>query len=452
MRLSEEVLENFRSVSGISDIESPGKGKDISLAASVPARYVPTPSLADGTEFSQHTPEEQYLLGYNYEFGSGVMKDLEMAFYWYSQASASGHTSASVAVARFLLDGIGQTREEEEALERLQRGSDEGHMGASLRLAHCYFHGLGVKRNLDKAQMLAQSGLSGRELKRDNDPSYLYAAGLCLEGGIGTSQDKREAQKLFWEAAGWSYAPACLKIGMSLLAKDNASVDSQKEAVKFFLFAAADGLREAEFHLAQCYRDGYGTKKDFAEAVKLFRRAAKKGHAGAQAIMASCLAKGEGVEKSETKALYYYERAAVQGNCTAQYALGMCYKEGRGTSRDLKLALDWLGRACQQVNSVPSEQVKNAKEAETAFRQILDDLQYRAKCFSSTDYGIQAAGLLKSVAEKGFPSAQFSYGVCLSNGWGVCKDRLRALEFLRKAQNAGHKGASDKIKKLLGLF
>ena len=52
-----------------------------------------------------------------------------------------------------------------------------------------------------------------------------------------------------------------------------------KEAVKWYRFAAEQGLTKAQYNLGLMYADGRGVSQDNQEAVKWYRLAADQGHA-----------------------------------------------------------------------------------------------------------------------------------------------------------------------------
>jgi TPR repeat protein len=59
--------------------------------------------------------------------------------------------------------------------------------------------------------------------------------------------------------------------------------EDDKEAVKWYRLAAAEGHARAQFLLGSMYDDGEGLPEDPKEAVKFYRLAAEQGHAKAQA-------------------------------------------------------------------------------------------------------------------------------------------------------------------------
>ena len=55
-----------------------------------------------------------------------------------------------------------------------------------------------------------------------------------------------------------------------------------REAVKWYLKAAAQGESSAMLNLGNCYSLGKGVSEDQSEAIKWYRKAAQKDAAGAQ--------------------------------------------------------------------------------------------------------------------------------------------------------------------------
>ncbi len=54
----------------------------------------------------------------------------------------------------------------------------------------------------------------------------------------------------------------------------------------------------------------------------------------------------------------------------------------------------------------------------------------------------------RKAAEKGFPEAQFQYGICLRDGKGVPQNQQEATEWFRKAANSGHPEAVQALSAL----
>ena len=54
------------------------------------------------------------------------------------------------------------------------------------------------------------------------------------------------------------------------------------KAFNHFIKAAKQGHRDAQYELAVCYKNGYGTDKNYDEAFKWFEKAAKQGQKESQ--------------------------------------------------------------------------------------------------------------------------------------------------------------------------
>ncbi len=58
-----------------------------------------------------------------------------------------------------------------------------------------------------------------------------------------------------------------------------------EDAAKWYLLAAQQSNKDAQFLLASIYMQGQGVLQDDKEAMKWLRRAAKQGHAEAQKML-----------------------------------------------------------------------------------------------------------------------------------------------------------------------
>ncbi|KAI9201973.1 Sel1 repeat family protein, partial [Polychytrium aggregatum] len=70
----------------------------------------------------------------------------------------------------------------------------------------------------------------------------------------------------------------------------------------------------AQFHLAECYRNGLGVDQDHAKAVELYRSLADRGIPQAQVALGRCYESGEGVEQDYNTTIEWYSKAADQGS------------------------------------------------------------------------------------------------------------------------------------------
>ena len=121
-------------------------------------------------------------------------------------------------------------------------------------------------------------------------------------------------------------------------------------AVPVELSATKD--REAQFRLAQCFRDGHAS--DEAQAMQWYRKAAEQGHCEAQFQLAQMHAQGKGGVRDEPAALLWLRRAAEGGHAGAQYHLGVrLHRASKGKigseASELRIeSLRWLDQAVAQ--------------------------------------------------------------------------------------------------------
>ncbi len=108
---------------------------------------------------------------------------------------------------------------------------------------------------------------------------------------------------------------------------------------------AEQGVRGAQFDLAQMYFGGDGVPQDQAEAFRWLRLAAQQGHADGQAMVGTMYVNGTGVRQDDSGAFRWYRLAAAQGRADSQYQVGRMYFMGQGVRQDLVLAHMWFNIA-----------------------------------------------------------------------------------------------------------
>jgi uncharacterized protein len=98
------------------------------------------------------------------------------------------------------------------------------------------------------------------------------------------------------------------------------SVNANNEFKKIFQSAQQRNI-EAQFNIANMYREGNGVAKNYAEAFKWYKKAAEQGFMFAQYELGNLYEHGQGVTKSYTKALKLYQQSANQGCILAKKKL-----------------------------------------------------------------------------------------------------------------------------------
>ncbi|KAM4732634.1 death ligand signal enhancer [Anableps anableps] len=167
--------------------------------------------------------------------------------------------------------------------------------------------------------------------------------------------------------------------------------------------------------------------ENYEEAFCCFLASAQHGYNKAQFNTGVCYEKGRGVSKDKEKALHYYKLAAISGHKQAQYRYAKLLLTSRGhqSTEDLNTAIRLL------------------EEAATAG---LSKAQICLASFYSQDpvkNGCKSVQYLKMAAESGDNCALFLLGQCYESGIGVQQNLKTAVEFYKRAAQAGNKQAKS---------
>jgi uncharacterized protein len=116
------------------------------------------------------------------------------------------------------------------------------------------------------------------------------------------------------------------------------------------LARAGDAL--AQLRLGILYYHGHGVRESDAQAAAWFQRAAAQGLAEGQFHLANMYAYGlapapEAEDPQRAAARWYFE-AARQGHAEAQYSLAVLFLTGSGVTLSAEEARKWMGRAAAQ--------------------------------------------------------------------------------------------------------
>ena len=195
--------------------------------------------------------------------------------------------------------------------------------------------------------------------------------GWCMEAGIGTEADPKQAVWLYEQAAETGYVPALCNLGVCYQEGIGVPRDEGR-AIELLTDAAEYGYPRAQMILASCYEEGDGVEKDEAAAFQLMEAAAWLGHPDAERELGRYYEYGVGVEKDEKTAALWYQKAARQGNGEAMCNLAFCYESGIGVEKDETKAAQLYSeaagkgscRAMTNLYALSRESVDPGKRAE----------------------------------------------------------------------------------------
>lgn len=178
-------------------------------------------------ELNRTDKDSQYDIAQRYLTGNGVRKSLKDAFSYFLSAAKQGHTLAQLATGLSLKNGRGVEKNYDEAILFLQEAAEKGNAEAQFYFAELVY------------LLLPDAPLCKIKNK---SPEDIYLEFMTL-------------------SANQEYAPAILALGMNCSIKNN-----NEAAFSFYKRSAEKNHPLAQRHLADCYLNGNGCKRDLSRA------------------------------------------------------------------------------------------------------------------------------------------------------------------------------------------
>lgn len=130
------------------------------------------PLLVDASELGY--ADASLYLGWCYENGKGVAKNVTEAFDWYLKAVKQGSIAAEYYVGFCYYEGIGVNKNLDEAIKHWRIGAEKNNEHAQYCLGICYYNGEGVTKDVVKAkewfEKAASQGNEGaKKFLKEND-------------------------------------------------------------------------------------------------------------------------------------------------------------------------------------------------------------------------------------------------------------------------------------------
>ncbi|MBI5107793.1 MAG: SEL1-like repeat protein [Rhodocyclales bacterium] len=238
-----------------------------------------------------------------------------------------------------------------------------------------------------------------------------------------------------------------------------ARLGEDAKALPMITAAAALGHVAAASLAGTFHEEGRGTAKSRDEAFRWYRQAAEQGDAAALAALARLLPPGN------TEVMSYLHRSANAGNPDGQYQLGH-YLAAAGVSQNLAEAGEWFKKAAAQGHvgaqvaaallmlegqgGKPDRQAGMAvlEKAAAMNDPVANFLLGREHLQAEKSNPDAARRPLRLAATAGHREAQYLYGALLADSKAEA-DKRAALEWLDKAQRAGHVAAMNRLGELL---
>ncbi|WP_302566961.1 tetratricopeptide repeat protein [Culturomica massiliensis] len=209
------------------------------------------------------------------------------------------------------------------------------------------------------------------------------------------------------------------------------------EALDLFRQAAEQGLSGAQNVIGVMYANGEGVTQSYAEAARWYLKAAGQGNYKAEYNLGALYLDGEGVPQDVTEAAKWYLKAAEQGMPEAQNDIAAMYELGVGVEQSFVKAAEWYRKAAEQGNDQARENLERIQDKIPSGAATVEDIWEEARRYESGGNYVKAAELYLTLAEQGYPGAQYNLGVMYEHGRGVTQSYGEAVRWYLKAAGQG---------------
>lgn len=284
--------------------------------------------------------DAQYVLGFDLLYGNFSTENETKAYYWLEKARKSGHVGAGVQVAKILLNGWGQEKNEKSGIAILDSYSNTTNNNAHFELGKIYYFGKLKEQDYKKALYHFK-----KAAERGHASSQDYVGDIYYYGE-GVSVDYIEAEKWYALSEQQGNENASKQLGFIYFYGQGVSVDRGK-AFKYFKFSADKGNARAQYMLHYFYLldDKY---KNYELGRQYLVKSAEQGDVLAQKLLARCYIGSFDFAEEDEKFVYWMRKAADQDDPEAQRILGEAYiklENEKALPKSYPDAIEWLKKA-----------------------------------------------------------------------------------------------------------
>lgn len=280
----------------------------------------------------------QYVLATMYQKGKGMPIDLQQAVYWFTQAANQGDAIAQFQLGLFFQNGLGVTPNSQKSIDWFTKAAEQGHLNAQINLGKIYQSGNGIKQDyLQAIFWYEKAATQGNALAQ-------FYLGFVHEHGHGVKQNHQKAKEFYQKSANNHYAPAAYKVAEYFELGKDIEINLKK-AIFWYQQAANKGNSAAQFKLGSMHQNGIGTRQSIHSAIEWYSRAALQNHAQAFYQLGIIYDQGvvdnndkEIIKIDKRKALINYQRASDLDYNSAFAPLGFLYENGLGVKADTERA------------------------------------------------------------------------------------------------------------------
>lgn len=331
---------------------------------------------------------------------------------------------------------------------------------AELIIALFKYFGLGTEQDISEAISFLDKIATTSKNKTHQTVAQLFSAIIDLDLNV-TPEDKQKGYETLLKVDSSLLDSSLLGIYSLYMSLyyfhfDDGGTSDYSKAIPFLTKAAKLGIPNATFLLACCYYDGTGVDIDYNKAFQMLQECTSdfnmlrekqicnindgmlKCFLSSLVLLGECHEKGHGTDKNLTKAIDLYKKAADLGDAEGQWRyafaiLRMIPLNKADENSFSAKCYEYLFKAAKQ---------KHPKAQATLAELILSDP------YSSEDDKKTAFSILYEAMDQGELEAFVVYADCLSNGWGMEQDEIKAFELYQATADLGHVGAI----RVLGIY
>ncbi len=368
-------------------------------------------------------------LGYMYEIGQGVNKDLNKARELYEKSATRNEPQGINNLATFYREGIaGLPLDSEKAISLYQQAAEMNNKYALNNLGKIYFRGKLVEQDYKKA---LEYFLAAAEHKYTD--SYKYLGFLYSTDLVGEANYKLAKKYLLLATEDQSNYDSRLRLA-GIYQRGLGGAKNIDEAISLIRTAGKIQNRDLDYYTGQTFNfGGRGIEIDYKLAKQFYSKAENNNVIGAINNLAELYRFGYGVKQDYVKAIDYYKRIIAQGSGIGMYNLAELYRDGHGVSINPKRSFELM-----------------QKSANTGFFPAYLELS----SFYTKGYGIsidhaKAINWLEAAINEGYSEAYYHLGKKYYDGEGVSVDLNYSLSLMKSAVKEGYEPAQEFINKNL---
>ncbi|GAB5389902.1 MAG: hypothetical protein Alpg2KO_28700 [Alphaproteobacteria bacterium] len=294
-----------------------------------------------------------FYLGYAYQTGSGVKKDLRMAVAYYTRAADNGHAAAALNRGEMLAKGEGVTAPNaSKALDYMWKSARGGLKQAQVRMAEIFDEGYGDI----KADDVMAHKIYSQLYDETREPCYALRLARMFRDGEGVPQSGVRARQLYRElAVKQEELPAIAltareEMGM-MQYEGKGLAQNFVSAEDDFVKAYEQGSILASRMLGIIYQKGLSYEPDLQKAYDHYQRAVEAKDPESMYWTALLLSRGE-LEPNYLRARELLKEAGRRGLPEAYVELGRLYKDTDVFGQtDPITAWVWYTRALETLQS-----------------------------------------------------------------------------------------------------